>query len=233
MLLCDDTLFIHVPKVGGMSVTSWLLNNLDGQLILSVPKKAQPHTRTTLAFDDIEPRLSFLPGGRHERIDMALEKCERWNISRPKRVFVLVRPVYDLVRSYYQYVQRPNVAKRMQNQPVLAAEAALAANGALAEFAAKCTIMGKGQDELLGYYQSQFQDIQIDIIPLEFGFEYLQALFSHHENCGRMSLAHRNRAKENIDRDDNAAEIATRRFAGLEAVYQKAIKNWPSLISTI
>ena len=211
-----------------MSITAWLLNNLDGRMVLSVPKPAQAHALKTLEFNDIEPRLSFLPGGRHERIDQAIDKCVRWKLEKPQHVFVFVRPAYELMRSYYQYLQRPRVASRMSDVKKLAQELSLSQQN-FSVFAAESTIMGKGVRQLLNYYRCSDPDVRLDIVPLEQSMNYLKAVFSSHENCGRMPLPKRNRSREKMDFDPEAAEIITKRFVELQRVYDKALRDWPAL----
>ncbi|NNE57280.1 MAG: hypothetical protein HKN36_04150 [Hellea sp.] len=228
MLMNGETLFIHVPKVGGMSVTAWLLNNLDGQIFLSVPETARDHARGTLEFDDIEPRLNFLPGGRHERISPALTKCTKWQIGKPKRIFVLVRPAYDLIRSYFQYCQKPKIAARMSKKVKLAGDLKLARAGDFPDFARNCTILGKNPERMLGYYNCADPTIALDIIPLEHASEYLARQFGAHENYGRLKMPRRNASKEKMDFDPVAQEIIARRFSELQSIYDQAVASWSS-----
>lgn len=229
MILCDDTLFVHVPKVGGMSVTAWMLNNLSGRIVMSLPESAQTHALRSLEFDDIEGRLSFIRGGRHATIKRSLKLCEVWKVGRPKRVVTLVRPAYDLVRSYYQYLQRPKVAARMQIYKIMAAEAKLASSVSFAQFASSCTIMGRNQNEMMRYYEMADPNIILDIVPLEHSQNYLNGVFAHHASCGRFSLPKRNSAKNKIDHDMAAEQIIKERFPMLQMVYEEALADWPGL----
>jgi hypothetical protein len=76
MIWNDEILFIHAPKTGGMSLTKLLTENL-------------PSAQATEA--------------RHETISVAKEKLG--DLSRFKRIFVVMREPYTLEISRYNYLR--------------------------------------------------------------------------------------------------------------------------------
>lgn len=225
--------FIHVPKIGGMSVTAWLLNNLDGPLILGAPESGKAHALKTLEFDDIGPRLKYLPGARHGKPEQVFYFCKQWEIALPKQGFALIRPAYDLVRSYFQYLQRPNVAARMSAFKAFENDVMLARKGQFRKFAWQCRIVGRKPSRLLDFYRSDFNNFNLDVVPLEYSSAYLNARFSGHNNCGRLSLPRRNASKSKMDFDEQAAKIIAKRFSAYQNVYDRAVQNWPELMKKL
>lgn len=226
MLKCGDTLFIHAPKVGGMSATAWLLNNLDGNFHLFIPETAHDHARAMLKFDDINDRLFLVPGSRHEPIPRAINSLQNWKLKMPRRMFSIVRPAEDLVSSYFHYIRRPEIAERLTLRGVAQQDVSNARNNDLQEFARTCRIFGKGPVRMMNYYQMKRADIELDVIPLELARDYLEFRFGNHQNCGRFQLERRNISKRSQVFDAKALTTIRRRFSKLDESYEKALNIW-------
>lgn len=107
MLFTEDILFIHVPKMAGMSITRFLLNNLRGDLHLYLPARAFDHAMRTLEFDDVRGRLELIEGTRHEDMHHAREKLALRGIdlSSFKLVVAAIRNPYDLEVSHFEHMR--------------------------------------------------------------------------------------------------------------------------------
>ncbi|TCT11360.1 hypothetical protein EDC22_104117 [Tepidamorphus gemmatus] len=106
MLFTEDILFVHVPKMAGMSITRFLLNNLRGDLHMYLPASAFDHAVQTLAFDDVRARLELIEGARHEDMHDAREKLALRGIglSSFKLVIAAIRDPYDLEVSHCEHM---------------------------------------------------------------------------------------------------------------------------------
>jgi len=93
MLVCDDILFIHVPKTAGTSVTKWLLDNVPGKKLLTVPDgTAMPRRGVRVA-----------TGVRHEDLEMATRGLARIGrrLEDFRVILAVIRNPYDLEVSRY------------------------------------------------------------------------------------------------------------------------------------
>ena len=226
MLLCDRKLFVHVPKVGGMSITAWLLNNLDSEILLFIPESAFPHAKTTLEFEDIESRLKLLPGARHANPYRALRVLEQWKLDRPQHVITMIRPAYDLVRSSFHYFQKPRVVERLSKMEVFRQDLELAERKDFVEFARSGSILGRSPEDVLKYYDGAWDGIEFDIVPLRLAAPYLKHRFEDQQSYGRMPLGHRNRSGSKHNEDMTARKIIENRFSALQEIYETNLELW-------
>ena len=113
MIIGENFIFNHTPKCGGMSVTRWILNNVDGPLTMVVPENAFEHTREMVRFDDVLPRLRFINGKRHETLPETKQTLEALGRKEPEFVISIIRDPYALLRSYFYYLQQPHIVKRL------------------------------------------------------------------------------------------------------------------------
>lgn len=103
MLFSHDVLFLHVPKTGGMSITTYLVNNLRGSICISMPRPAFEHARRLMMFDDIHDRTTLIEGFRHEdllRAKRMLQNRDR-QLSDFKLILAVVRNPYELEISHF------------------------------------------------------------------------------------------------------------------------------------
>jgi len=189
MIIGENFLFIHTPKSGGMSFTRWLINNVDGRLWVVVPESAFEHSQQSALFDDIPNRLTFVKGTRHETLPEARKLLDELGCPEPEFIFSAIRDPFDLLRSYYNYIKKPHVVKRRnQNDPDLK----LALNNDFETFAANCNFFGRDEKEIIEYFDHPNSFKQVDAIPLEDFTNYLNFKFSNHKNYGRYNLETRN-----------------------------------------
>jgi hypothetical protein len=157
MLLTDRLLFLHVPKTGGTSVTSFLIRNLPGRITLTEPADIPPPTvdlplpaRMKLWFRQCRrqlgllrhPRLRRIAGQRHETLRQAFEALERLgrNLAEFETILAVIRNPYDLEVSRFHFFRRGHLGIRG-----LAHEYAeeLALSGDFAAFAARAAYHGQ------------------------------------------------------------------------------------------
>ena len=151
VLITDDVLFIHIPKTGGMSVQWYLLNNLRGQLTVSIPPRGFDNTRRSLKFADIDGRLNFIPGKRHETLAETRTVLKRrgLEIESFKLILAVIRNPYDLEVSHFEYLKQPD-ARTHRPPGDLAMQ--LACQGDFEEFAEKAAYYGRNPAVMERYY---------------------------------------------------------------------------------
>lgn len=100
MLLSEKVLFIHVPKTGGMAMTSYLSEILPGPTIYTAPEPdPELHRR--------HPRIQHVPGARHETLEEAQAVLAGlgYDVSSFEVIIAGVRNPYALEVSRYAYLQ--------------------------------------------------------------------------------------------------------------------------------
>lgn len=123
MLFNDRLLFLHVPKTGGTSVTSFLIRNLPGRITLTEPPdlpapadKIPPLARLKLRLRKARRRLGFLRrpnvrrivGERHETLAQASEVLAnlRLRLEDFEAILAVIRNPYDLEVSRFHFFRR-------------------------------------------------------------------------------------------------------------------------------
>lgn len=119
MLFTQDILFIHVPKMAGMSITRFLLNNLRGDIHLYLPRRAFDHAMRTVEFDDVRDRLELIEGTRHEDLHHAREKLAQRGIelSSFKLIVAPIRNPYDLEISHFEHLRSRHAKQAIRLNP--------------------------------------------------------------------------------------------------------------------
>lgn len=99
MIFTKDLLFLHVPKTGGMSVTSYLLEILPPPIYYTRPELDEDFAR--------RPGIVQMLGGRHESLPEAAELLPRYGFSLSdfELILAVLRNPYDLEVSRYHYLR--------------------------------------------------------------------------------------------------------------------------------
>jgi hypothetical protein len=100
MIATKNFLFIHTPKCAGMSLTDWLIRNLEGEIYYFVPKG---HYNAELTNDNIIE----IEGMRHENLKQAKEGLLKINIKIEdiECILTTIRNPYDLEISRFNYLR--------------------------------------------------------------------------------------------------------------------------------
>lgn len=96
MIWNEKVLFIHTPKTAGMSMTSMLLESLQGQVFITGPFEQKR-----------EDNVTYFPGKRHETLVDAQSffTYRNMDIAAFEKVFAVMRNPYDLELSRYSYLR--------------------------------------------------------------------------------------------------------------------------------
>jgi SAM-dependent methyltransferase len=99
MIFTKDILFLHVPKTGGMSVTSYLLEILPPPVYYTRPELDEDFAR--------RQGIIQMLGGRHESLPEAADQLPRYGFSLSdfKLILAVLRNPYDLEVSRYHYLR--------------------------------------------------------------------------------------------------------------------------------
>jgi hypothetical protein len=128
-LFNDRLLFLHVPKTGGTSVTSFLIRNLRGSVTATEPPdrlqlSAQfpPAARLTLGIRRLRrrlgllrrPRLRTIEGTRHETLAEAVPILARLGrrLEDFETIIAVIRNPYDLEVSRFHFFRRGHLGVR-------------------------------------------------------------------------------------------------------------------------
>ncbi len=110
MLWSRRLLFIHVPKTGGMSLTTHLLRTLDAPVYLSIPEGHAP--------PGIDDRVVVVPGKRHETLAEARDLLAARGVAFEDfdPVVVVARNPYEMEVSRFFYLAKGNPWDRGRDQ---------------------------------------------------------------------------------------------------------------------
>ena len=111
MIFIKDLLFIHVPKTGGMSTSSFLLDVLQGPVYYSHPFRDEVITN---------PGVVELTGRRHESLEEARDIVASYglDVSRFRLILATIRNPYDLEVSRYAYLRAGHPWERGGDLPL-------------------------------------------------------------------------------------------------------------------
>ncbi|HEX3663859.1 MAG TPA: sulfotransferase domain-containing protein [Rhizomicrobium sp.] len=157
MLFTDRLLFLHVPKTGGTSATSFLIRNLPGRVTLTEPAEFPPEARDIPLPARLKlqlrrlrrkagflrhPHLRRIAGHRHETLQQACEALEHLGrrLTDFEAIIAVIRNPYDLEVSRFHFFQRGHLGV-----PGLANEYAeeLAQSGDFTGFAMRAAYHGQ------------------------------------------------------------------------------------------
>lgn len=99
MIFCEKLLFLHVPKTGGISVTSVLLDILPRPVYYSAPSGHHGSPRDGVV---------FVPGIRHETLADAEEvlPTHGWRLEQFPIIVACLRNPYEIEVSRYSYLRK-------------------------------------------------------------------------------------------------------------------------------
>lgn len=157
MIFNDDVLFLHVPKTGGTSITSYLMRHLPGPVYVTEPavpawrlEGLRASVRVKLWLQNLRRRIGYLRrpkirpigGARHETLLEARDRLAQLGlrIDDFKIILAVIRNPYDLEVSRFFFFRRGH-----QGIPGLVREKAeeIAMGGDFASFAKTAAYHGR------------------------------------------------------------------------------------------
>lgn len=223
MIYFDRNLFIHTPKVGGMSATNWLLNNVDGEICLFIPGSGVDHLSKLDLYPDVAARLVFYPGNRHETVDEGLKLLAENDLLKPKRIFSFIRPPHKMMASYYFHLLKPAVRGRGRSRNANLLAKCLT----IEEFSMLAAFFNRRTEDIGNFFECADPEIQMDTVPLQFMRDYLYRTFADFKNFGRLSLEKRNTSDNSIYTANNDINVAIdNRFRNLIRIYEQALSSY-------
>ena len=226
MIIGENFIFNHTPKCGGMSVTRWILNNVDGPLTVVVPENTFEHTREMVRFDDVLSRLTLINGKRHETLPETKHTLEALGRKEPEFVISIIRDPYALLRSYFYYLQQPHIVKRHAGK--FPRQRAAIESG-FEGFCKTCKFFGYDENEVIDFFHAPSAFDRVDLVPLQHVSDYLTSRFSSHQNFGRAPLETRNKTEKPRIAPLEAAkirDIVYKRFHLYSGFYQEALSQF-------
>ena len=187
MLVTDNVLFLHVPMAGEGPVTRYLVNELQGPLALHTPERGFEIARGIVEYDDVDERLTLVPGKRHETLAEAVDvlAAEGRRLDDFALVLAVARQPYELERSYFLHLQKPAVQARAQpaNRAV-----ALAASGDFERFCEEAPWVGARDlseyflldgEQPSNMHVVRFERLAADLPPLVAPFAFRRRQMPH------------------------------------------------------
>lgn len=230
MICTDEAAFIHVPKTGGMSVTRFLINALDGPVVLFAAGKVDGHIKQLAATPEAAAKMRLVKGRRHARCHTAAEEIRGAGLKLPPLAFSIVREPVSLMVSYYKYMQSPKVWRQRGMEPdKLIGAPKLAMELPFAEFVAKADFYGLTDIQIDEYYQPA-EFARLDVVALDHLGEYLTARFAHHAAFDIGKLERRNTSKgvkSEVEVTDAARILIDEKYPLLTQTHRKAqARGW-------
>ena len=234
MIFNDEVAFLHVPKMGGMSVTRYLLNNLAGEIHLVVPESAFDHARAGIEFADVAPRLHLHAGIRHENMSQAAALLATLGVRMDafRTVMAVIRNPYTLEQSYFQHLRKASTGKfRLARGGRPQLDMQLAQGGDFRAFCQRAPFYGHLPSRIERYYTLDGRATPANLQVLR--FEQLQedlARALQGRTLGRSELRHLNASTRGTPKDDavdmrfdaGAEEAVFRKFEFLFNFYPRA-----------
>lgn len=97
MLISDDILFVHPPKTGGLAVTDFLIKNLPGKIIITVPEGHHAPS----------DKVQVMRGSRHENLPQAVKFLNKTGrrLSDFRKILAVIRNPYEMEVSAFYYLR--------------------------------------------------------------------------------------------------------------------------------
>ena len=153
MIWNDEVLFIHVPKTGGMSMTSVLETSLPGPVFSSVPA----------GHEGDQPNVTYVAGTRHERVHEAEQILARHGRSLGDFQVIIagMRNPYDLEVSRYHHIKTHFWDQPLRNVELIRSEG-------FAGFCAHSNFYGANPPAIHQYYTNRWEPLpQLRIVKYE------------------------------------------------------------------
>ncbi len=228
MLYHEEAVFIHVPKTGGMSITRFLVNALDGPVTIFAAERAEDHSYTLAATEEARAKMRFAPGRRHGPCDAAVKEIEAAGLPLPACAFSIAREPGSLMVSYYKHMQKPSVWRlRGQNKEQLTGAPKLATEGTFDDFVRGASFYNMSDAQIDDYYQPHGFP-RLDIVALDHLNDYLQHRFGHHDAFDLAKMDRRNTSKhvkEKVVISDETRAFLAETYPRLTATYAKALER--------
>ena len=114
MIFSQDIVFIHIGKTGGMSCSSYLLQNLRTPIY-------NCHAQSANENDSVSRSgiTAITEGNRHCTLpvaDQLIRRLTGTSIQDREKVLAVIRHPYTLEYSFYKHLQKPLVAQRRKKQ---------------------------------------------------------------------------------------------------------------------
>lgn len=226
MIYNPEVAFIHVPKTGGMSMTRFLVNALDGPVTVVAPANAYEHSLALAETPQAAAKVMHVNGRRHETCPQAIELMEAQKWRKPPCAFAMIRHPVDLMLSYYKHMRKPHIWKlRGLSRETLRGPPKTAMEETFDDFCRQELFYCMSDETLLDYYRSSMFD-RFDIVPLNDIIEYVELRFSHHAAYAAGKLGHYNRSREKLfvdDISDATVRYIIATYPGLTTLYEKTI----------
>lgn len=200
MIFNEHIAFLHVPKMGGMSITNFLLNNLPGEIHLVVPEASFEHAWQAVKFEDVRSRLHLHVGDRHERWHEAQDLLAGlgFSLERFRKVLAVIRNPYTLERSHFQHLRKPATLKwRLGDGKEARLDTQLAMAGDFHRFCQEAPFYGKLPSRIERYYTPdgrtlpgnlrliRFESFEADLMREVEGFSLGRSALGHENASGR------------------------------------------------
>lgn len=236
MIFNHEIAFLHVPKMAGMSITNYLLNNLPGEIHVIVPEASFDHARQAVKFEDVHGRLHLHVGERHERWAQAAALLARLGLSMNnfRKVLAVIRNPYSLERSHFQHLRKPMTQKwRMgDGGQELRIDSELALAGDFRRFCREAPFYGKLPSRIERYYTSdgrtlpvnlrliRFESLEEDLMREVSGFGLDRSPLGHENSSSRSSAKS---PTVDMSFDAGAEEAVFRKFHFLFNFYERSL----------
>ena len=228
MLYHSEAVFIHVPKTGGMSITRFLVNALDGPVTVFAAPRAKEHTFSLADTVEAHDKLSFIAGRRHGPCDAAVKEIEEAGLPVPPLAFSIAREPVSLMVSYYKHMQKPAVWQRRGQDPEkLKGAPKLAMEKSFDAFIRGAEYYNMTDDQIGDYYRPH-GFARLDVVALEHLNDYLQYRFGHHAAFDLAKMQHRNTSKhvkEKVEVSDDTRAFLAAKYPLLAETYRKALER--------
>lgn len=217
---------MHVPKTAGMSLTRFLINATDDDMVVVAPD--MEHSKRMAMNDEVAARLKCHVGLRHENPTQAMNFLLENGYAVPQFTFAFIRHPFQLMLSYYKHMRKPVTWKvRGMSEGQLSGPPLLAMNNSFEAFCEKADFYDL-TDEQLAYYYEQDLFPNHHIVPLEKIETFLIDKFGFHNNLNIKNLEHRNKSSyvaQEKSKYLNTINFLEKKYPITTSIYSKALSE--------